>query len=49
MSIEKILLDEATRVANSLEDGVVTLEAGLAAFEQCKIETEAELKTSVIV
>jgi hypothetical protein len=46
MSIEKILLDEATRVVNSLEDGVVTLEAELAAFEQRKLETEAELKTA---
>jgi hypothetical protein len=46
VSIEKILLDEAARVANSLEGGVVTLEAELVAIEQRPIETEAELKTA---
>jgi primosomal protein N' len=46
MSIEKILLDEAARMADSLEGGVVTLEAELVAMEQRRIETEAELKTA---
>jgi hypothetical protein len=42
MSVEGILLDEATRVASSLEGGVVILEAELLAFERRKIETEGE-------
>jgi hypothetical protein len=46
MSVEGILLDEATRVASSLEGGVVILEAELLAFERRKIETEARLKTA---
>ena len=46
MSIEKILLDEAARMANSLEGGVAVLEAELVAMEQRRIETEAELKTA---
>ena len=46
MSIEKILLDEAARMADSLEGGVVTLELELVAIEQRRIETEAELKTA---
>ena len=46
MSIEKILLDEAARMANSLEGGVAALEAELVAMEQRRIETEAELKAA---
>jgi hypothetical protein len=46
MSIEEILLDEATRVATSLEGGVAILEVELLAFERRKIETEAKLKTA---
>jgi hypothetical protein len=46
MSIEKILLDDTARMANSLEGGVAALEAELVAIEQRRIETEAELKTA---
>ena len=46
MSIEKILLDEAARMADSLEGGVAALEAELVAMEQRRIETEAELKAA---
>ena len=46
MSIEKILLDEAAAMADSLEGGVAALEAELMAVEQRRIETEAELKTA---
>jgi primosomal protein N' len=46
MSIEKILLDEAAGMADSLEGGVAALEAELMAVEQRRIETEAELKTA---
>jgi hypothetical protein len=46
MSIEKILLDEAARMADSLEGGVVTLELELVAIEQRRIETEAELNAA---
>jgi hypothetical protein len=46
MSIEKILLDEAAHMADSLEGGVATLELELVAIEQRRIETEAELKTA---
>jgi hypothetical protein len=46
VSIERILLDEATRVANSVEDGVAAFEAELMAMEQRKMETEVELKTA---
>ncbi len=46
MSLEKILLDEATCMANRLEGGVAALEAELLAIEQRKIETEAELKAA---
>jgi hypothetical protein len=41
--IEKVLLDEANRIANGLEGGVAALEAELVAIEQRRIETEAEL------
>ncbi len=44
MTIEKILLEQATCMANSLEGGVATLEAELLVIERRKIETEAELK-----
>ena len=46
MSIEKILLDEAAGMADSLEGGVAALEAELVAMEQRRIETEAELKAA---
>jgi hypothetical protein len=46
MSIEKILLDEAARMADSLEGGMATLELELVAVEQRRIETEAELRTA---
>jgi hypothetical protein len=46
MSVEGILLDEATRVASSLEGGVAILEVELLAFERHKLETEAKLKTA---
>ena len=46
MSIEKILLDEAAHMADSLEGGVAALEAELVAIEQRRIETEAELKAA---
>jgi hypothetical protein len=46
MSIEKILLDEAARMADSLEGGVAALEAELVAMEQRRMETEVELKTA---
>ena len=42
MSVEEILLDEATRVATSLEGGLAILEVELLAFERRKIETEAK-------
>jgi len=44
MSTEENLLDEATRVATSLEGGLAILEVELLAFERRKIETEAKLK-----
>jgi hypothetical protein len=46
MSIEKILLDEAAGMADSLEDGVAALEAELVTADQRRIETEAELKAA---
>ena len=46
MSIEKILLDEAAHMADSLEGGVAILELELVAIEQRRIETEAELKAA---
>jgi hypothetical protein len=46
MSIEKILLDEAARMADSLEGCVATLELELVAVEQRRLETEAELKAA---
>ena len=46
MSVEGILLDEATGVATSLEGGVAILEAELLAFGRRKIETQARFKTA---
>jgi hypothetical protein len=44
MSIEKILSDEATRVANSLEGGVATLEAELVAVSNAESKQRRSLK-----
>jgi len=44
MDIDRVLLDEAANTVRNLEDGVVVLEAELAAIEQHVAEINAEIR-----